>query len=321
VDVGDADVTSSVGPSADPLRAQYVGLQAAGATQFTVCRDVAGEVSSLSAGAMSAGSVVEAGSVTKVLTGLLLAVLVNAGEVALSDPVGLFLPKVGTPAGAVTLESLATHTSGLPRLSFGLLARVMLHPVNPYAGVTTNDLVRYTRRARLRPDGEPHYSNLGVALLGQAIAAAAGSDYWTLARTLVLEPLGLTSSGDLPDAETWTAGRLWDTAALGPAGGLRGPVTDLLRLAVCARDPESTPLADAIELATLPRARMGTNWVGLCWISRETPSGRIIWHNGGTGSAWAYIAAGPHIAVAASAASKPTMHLDAAMRGATFAPA
>jgi D-alanyl-D-alanine-carboxypeptidase/D-alanyl-D-alanine-endopeptidase len=282
-----------------------------------VACDVAGEVSSSAAGGIDPGTVVEAGSVTKVVTGLLLAVLVRAGAVALDDPLGRYLPRAGR-AGAITLESLATHTSGLPRLSAGLLARVLLHPADPYAGVTTNHLVRYARRARRKPAVEPAYSNLGVALLGQAVAVAAGSDYWTAARTLVLTPLGLTASGDLTDAQTSSTGRLWDTAALGPAGGLRGPVTDLLRLAVCARDPAATPLADAFALATEPRVRMGADWIGLCWLSRETPAGRVVWHNGGTGSAWAYIAAGPSVAVAASVGGKPRPAFDAAIWRTTF---
>lgn len=268
-------------------------------------------------GGIQPDTVVEAGSVTKVVTGLLLAVLVRAGEVALEDPLDRYLPRAGR-AGAATLESLATHTSGLPRLSSGLLARALLHPADPYAGVTTNHLVRYARRARFAPGVELAYSNLGVALLGPAITVAAGSDYWTLARSLVLEPLGLTASGDLPDAQTSTTGRLWDTAALGPAGGLRGPVTDLLRLAVCARDPAATPLADAFALATVPRVRMGADRVGLCWLSRETPAGRVVWHNGGTGSAWAYVAAGPSVAIATAVGGKPRPGFDAAMWATTF---
>ena len=35
------------------------------------------------------------------------------------------------------------------------------------------------------------YSNLGAALLGHALAAAAGTDYATLLDTRVLEPLGM----------------------------------------------------------------------------------------------------------------------------------
>ncbi len=60
----------------------------------------------------------EIGSITKVFTSLLLAEAVQRGEVALTDPVGKFLPasvKMPERGGrSITLEDLATHTSGLP---------------------------------------------------------------------------------------------------------------------------------------------------------------------------------------------------------------
>ena len=60
----------------------------------------------------------EIGSITKVFTSLLLAEAVERGEVALTDPVGKFLPaavKVPERGGrSITLQDLATHTSGLP---------------------------------------------------------------------------------------------------------------------------------------------------------------------------------------------------------------
>ncbi|HTX64353.1 MAG TPA: serine hydrolase domain-containing protein, partial [Opitutaceae bacterium] len=59
----------------------------------------------------------EIGSMTKVFTGLLLADTVNEGKARLDDPIGKFLPaslKLAPEVAAITLEQLATHTSGLP---------------------------------------------------------------------------------------------------------------------------------------------------------------------------------------------------------------
>src|SRR5205823_5193414 len=60
----------------------------------------------------------EIGSISKVFTSLLLADAVQRGEVALTDPVAKFLPpdvKVPERGGKkITLQDLATHTSGLP---------------------------------------------------------------------------------------------------------------------------------------------------------------------------------------------------------------
>ena len=60
-------------------------------------------------------TVFEIGSITKVFTALLLAQMAEAGEVALHDPLAIYLPiTAGRAAGELTLWHLATHTSGLP---------------------------------------------------------------------------------------------------------------------------------------------------------------------------------------------------------------
>src|SRR5690606_9535931 len=61
----------------------------------------------------------EIGSVTKVFTALLLVDSVERGEVALDDPVEMYLPTgVDVPergGRSITLRELAMHHSGLPR--------------------------------------------------------------------------------------------------------------------------------------------------------------------------------------------------------------
>src|SRR5262249_14484883 len=70
--------------------------------------------------ALDGNTVFEIGSVTKVFTSLLLADMVRRGEVALDDPISKYLPdtvKVPRRGGReITLQDLATHTSGRPRL-------------------------------------------------------------------------------------------------------------------------------------------------------------------------------------------------------------
>src|SRR5262249_37891480 len=86
-------------------------------------------------------TVFEIGSISKVFTSLLLADMVQRGEVKLNDPISKFLPatvKVPTRNGReITLADLATHTSGLPRLpdNMGKL-NLLMHMDNPYADYT-----------------------------------------------------------------------------------------------------------------------------------------------------------------------------------------
>jgi len=139
-------------------------------------------------------TVFEIGSITKVFTSIILADMVERGEVALDDPVQRLLPadvRVPTRNGAaITLLHLATHSSGLPRLPENLDPA---DPANPYADYTVAQLYAFLSSHELGRDiGETvEYSNLGVGLLGHALATRADSDYETLVRDRVLRPLAM----------------------------------------------------------------------------------------------------------------------------------
>ena len=256
-------------------------------------------------GMMPPRGVVEAGSVTKGLVGLLLAASTEASP---QSRLGDHLELRG-PAAEVTLGSLATHTSGLPRLPPGSALRLLTHPSDPYRGLDLRGLLRAAGRAPVRPTEAAQYSNLGVALLGHALAAAAGTTFWELATSRVLEPLGMASSGNV--RLTFSNGRPWRVDAMAPAGGLRASVEDLLLLASALHGP--SPLAAAVAEALAPRAVAGRGQVGWCWMLAERPAGTVAWHNGGTGSAWAFVGARAGLAVAAVVGGKPQNAWDAIM--------
>lgn len=273
-------------------------LQSAGANGGAVaCRAARSGPAVCTWGPVSGTSVFEAGSVTKAMTGLLLALAIEAGEVSSSDRLDRFLPGTG-PAGRATLAELATHTSGLPRLPAATLLRALAHPGNPYRGTSLRRLIRDTRRVRPSRPGKAVYSNLGVALLGQALAAAAALPYWELARLRVLTPLGMTSSGDLPASVLAVPGKAWDLGAFAPAGGLRATVDDLLRLAWVAARPGDSPFPAAAADALTPRVAMSSGYVGWCWMLGPAGAGSSAWHNGATGAGWAFIGGGSSGAVA-----------------------
>lgn len=97
----------------------------------------------------------EIGSVTKVLTATLLAQMAAAGDVRLADRVPDLLPAGTTLAAGVeriTLEHLASHRSGLPRLPPGVMGRgVFRHAhVDPYAGIDADRLIGSLAITRVR---------------------------------------------------------------------------------------------------------------------------------------------------------------------------
>jgi len=238
----------------------------------------------------------EIGSVTKTITGSLLADAVERGEVTTDTALGELLDLGDSPAASVTLEELATHSSGLPRLpvSIGSVVSAILATYtasDPY-GSTLADLEADARGAALG-EKEFLYSNLGVALLGQALAAAADSDYPSLAQQRVLGPLGMddsyvpTSPDELrANAPTgYTAGGrptdAWTLGADAPAGSARSTLADMVAYTTAQRDDEAPGVA-----ATEPIAAAGESGeIGFAWITTDG----VTWHNGATGGFTSWI--------------------------------
>ena len=146
------------------------------------------------AGEVGADTVFEIGSVTKVLTALLLAEMANLGEVSLDDAVAKYLPpSVTMPLRAgrqITLRDLASQRSGLPRLPGNLAPN---DAANPYADYTIAQLYEFLSGYQLTRDigSKYEYSNLGFGLLGHALALKAGMDYEALVVDRICSPLGM----------------------------------------------------------------------------------------------------------------------------------
>ncbi|MEU4746475.1 serine hydrolase domain-containing protein, partial [Actinosynnema sp. NPDC023658] len=132
----------------------------------------------------------ELGSLTKTFTGLLLAEMAALGEVAHDHPVDRYLPSTRLP---VTLEQLATHSSGLPGLPPGLWRSALrAWYTNPYRDYAVEDVLRSLARARTRPG--VRYSNFGVGVLGLALARAADLPFEEVLARRVLRPLELSGT-------------------------------------------------------------------------------------------------------------------------------
>jgi len=250
-------------------------------------------------------TVFEIGSLTKVFTSLLLADMVERGEVNLDDPVAKYLPagaKVPTRGGRqITLLDLSMHISGLPRLPKNLDPADPLNPYADYTGARPLDfLAGYTLT---RDIGEKYeYSNLGAGLLGFALAHRAGMTYKELVRRRILEPLGMTSTAiTLSDeqkqrlATGYNTGleptNLWDLDALAGAGALRSTANDILKFLAANMGLTDSPLKSA--MARMQSVHRETGLADLevlmAWHEWHKYGRDIVWHDGGTGGyhSWA----------------------------------
>lgn len=252
------------------------------------------------AGMLDADSLVEIGSLTKAFTGILLADLVHEGVVDLDDPLDRFLPDLRPRIGAITLLDLTTHTAGLPRLPGALLlTSLAVELPDPYAEWDGARLERSLRWVRLRRSRRWRYSNLGVGLLGHALARAAGRDYGTLVVERVCRPLGMAHTGIGPAPEDeWAVGHdrgglpvpPWHLNAFAGAGGLRSTPRDMLRFLRAQLDPAATPIAAALEAAQQPRRdASGRERIGLGWLVKPGDA-QVHWHNGATGGFSSFLA-------------------------------
>jgi CubicO group peptidase (beta-lactamase class C family) len=250
----------------------------------------------------------EIGSVTKGLTGMLLADTVDRGEMLLDTNVSAISPRCeGTTFGSVTMKELCTNTSGLPRVAWSPLssARALSNVLlarDPYRGQSGSELLDVAARQPIRHRGQPRYSNLGAAVLGHLVATEAGIDYSSLLRERILLPTGMSASSVASRSDTASRGwsstgrreQPWIMDAYAPAGAVISTITDMSRLATSLLDgsaPGHKSLV-AFEGVETDRSNRAT---GMFWII-DKASGvdrTMIWHNGQTGGHSAFFALFP----------------------------
>jgi serine-type D-Ala-D-Ala carboxypeptidase/endopeptidase len=269
------------------------------------------ERSIVSFGAADATSIFEIGSVSKTFTGLLLAQMVAQGQAQLDEPLRELLPRgiVQEPAQReMTLLDLSTHHSGLPRLPTNMRPADL---DDPYADFDAEKLLEFIAAYGTGKPEKPgcSYSNLGVGMLGYALANRAGKPFDELLREQVLDPLGMNDTAIALTSEqqrrfiqghkaNGKAAHPWDLNVLAGAGGLRASVADMLRYLEAFGDPSSVrdavglggrTLSQALEDAQRPRVEVSSD-MAMClgWFYR--PENETHWHTGGTGGFTSYAA-------------------------------
>lgn len=277
----------------------------------------------------------EIGSITKTFTGLLLADQVVAGTMRLDDPVQRHLPpELIVPRRDdrdITLLHLATHTSGLPIQppTIGLFGLLGKDPGNPYAEYRLPNLKGTLANITLtRPIGSKFdYSNLGVGLLGHAVAKAGkASSLEELMIQRIANPLGMVDTRmQLSEeqqqrlADGVSSFRLkaspWTFGCLEGCGALRSTVRDLLAYVEANLGRRETDLKAAFQMAHQPwrETRREGESIGLCWIRKKPPSENrtVVWHNGGTGGYRSFVAFVPETNVGVVVLSTSTNFVDA----------
>ncbi|HZW62832.1 MAG TPA: serine hydrolase domain-containing protein [Flavobacteriaceae bacterium] len=237
--------------------------------------------------------VFEIGSISKVFTSTLLAEFALDETLRLSDAIQDYVSfPIGTPE-KITFQSLANHTSGLPRLPSNLHL-LFVDRDNPYKGYDSAKLITYlTEKIALEqaPETKYAYSNLGAGLLGYVLAELRDTTYENLLQEKIFKPYGMyTSSTQMetlnapivrglnPNGEVTSN---WDFNVLAGGGAILSTTEDLAKFASAQFDKDNA----ALLLTQRPTFKVSEYMeVGLGWHILHRKNGRtLLWHNGGTG--------------------------------------
>jgi len=177
-------------------------------------------------------------AITMVVTATAALRLVASGVIELDAPANQYLRTVRLADGEVTVRELLSHTGGVG------------HGVDDPAdlfGPAVTDLVTLTGPVMPCPGprGAVSYSVGGYGVLGQLIADVTGARYQDAARSLVLDPLGMTGSffpAAWPERDAARGYQLTDDGRFEPAparvcviaaaGGLWTTAADVARFGV-----------------------------------------------------------------------------------------
>ena len=125
--------------------------------------------------AITPDTLFQIGSISKVMTALVVHQLAAQTKLGLGDSVSRLFPAVRLPAGnGITVQHLLDHAGGLPSDA----------PTFPPGGL----------RPGFRPGTHWHYSNTGYAILGKIAESVGGKPLAELIEASILRPLGMTRS-------------------------------------------------------------------------------------------------------------------------------
>lgn len=132
---------------------------------------------------VTADTLFELGSISKIFNVTLAALAAERGVISLDAPVATYLkPLDGSPAGTLTLMDLATHHSG------GLPLQV------PDEAKNVDQLVAWLKDWQPPQAGARSYSNVSIGLLGHITAQAMGMTYASAAETVLFPALGMDNT-------------------------------------------------------------------------------------------------------------------------------
>ena len=236
-------------------------------------------------------------SITKLFTSTAILQLRDAGKLRLDDPLAQHLPwfRIGRAhpeAPETTIRHLLTHTAGLPREAGFSYWTDGEFPTTPQIRERLA-----AQQAALPTETEWKYSNLGLTLAGEIVAAVSGQTYPGYVADHILEPLGMlrtwvtTPPTDHPELATGYSRRLpaggraaapfTDGRGITPAANMTTCVSDLARFAMLQFRDGPAGGAQILRGSTL-REMQRVHWLEPDWEAGWGLGFRIVRTRGKT---------------------------------------
>ncbi len=279
----------------------------------------AGELNSATRVPVTADSLFQVGSITKIWTATMIMQLVDEGQLSLDTTVAEVLPGTrlgaGDLGGQVTVRHLLTHTSGIDGDVFTDTGRGD-DCVERYIGLLAETPSVFA------PGAAYSYCNSGFVVLGRITEVIDGQSWDESLRERLTGPLGVTRTVTLPEeailhlaavghrrggtpVDVWSLPR-----SVGPAGLITAAAGDLLTFARLHLDggvtaegkrivSEASVAAMQSESAMIPDFSAPGSAVGLGWRLSRWGDRTIIGHDGDTVGQSAYLRIDPGAGVAA----------------------
>ncbi len=240
--------------------------------------------------AVSPSTLFRIGSVSKMLTIIAAARLVDQKRLDLDAPIGRYLPALSPALAPITARQLAGHLGGIRHYGLG-----------EYNNRTRYDRVgaslsHFINQPPIAPAGARYiYTSNGYNLLGTVLEAASGKEFRRLVEDEVLRPLGMKDTRAELDAGGAGQARLYQRDTSGvraadsldvtdrwPSGGYLSTAADLARFATGIMNSRYLSDATRAQLFTSQRTSDGKETgVGLGWRIGIDSAGRRFVHHGG----------------------------------------
>ncbi|WP_020385975.1 serine hydrolase domain-containing protein [Kribbella catacumbae] len=246
---------------------------------------------------VTADSVFQVGSISKIWTATLVAQLVADGKLSYDDAVVELLPEAPVDA-RITVRHLLTHQSGIDGDLFTDTGR-------------GDDCVeRYVAllgevEQLFEPGTAYSYCNAGFVLLGRIIEVLDKRTWDATLQARLIEPLGLQQTMTLPEQAILHRNALGHTAdgvpvktwnlprSIGPAGLISASAGDLLRFAQLHLDQYAE-----MRQPQAPFPGDGFEAIGLAWRLYDWSGRKLFGHDGQTVSQLAFLRIDPEARLA-----------------------